>query len=142
MNLIEHSIKNLFSLVAALIISTAALTACGQQSPAIEVATVKIVVTESGFSPASITIAKNTKVEFANEGTEEHWPASSIHPTHQIYPEFDSRQPIAAKNSWSFTFDKEGIWRFHDHLYPEFTGVITVRACAHTFLQMVGQECV
>ena len=83
-------------------------------------------MSEDGFSPSTLNIKQGQTVKFINDGKEDHWPASNIHPTHLIYPEFDPKRPISPKESWSFTFNKIGIWRMHDHLYPEFTGTITV----------------
>src|SRR3990172_6989615 len=45
-----------------------------------------IEITSSGFTPSTLTISKGTTVTFINKDTEEHWPASAIHPTHQAYP--------------------------------------------------------
>ena len=57
---------------------------------------------------------------------ESFWPASNIHPTHMIYPEFDAKRPVASGKDWSFTFTKKGTWRYHDHLNPEATGTVVV----------------
>lgn len=79
------------------------------------------------FIPNEITIKKGQTVTFVNQGKENHWPASNIHPTHGIYPEFDPKEPIYPGLSWSFTFDKTGQFRFHDHLFPEIKGLVTVK---------------
>ncbi|OHB22891.1 MAG: hypothetical protein A2939_04175 [Parcubacteria group bacterium RIFCSPLOWO2_01_FULL_48_18] len=89
-------------------------------------ASVSIIITDNGYKPKTITIRKGTAVTFENRGITEYWPASNIHPTHEIYSEFDPRKPIPPGESWTFVFDKEGVWRFHDHLYPTFAGLITV----------------
>ena len=79
------------------------------------------------YSATEINIKKGQIIKFINEGSEEYWPASAIHPTHQIYPEFDSAGPIKSGESWSFEFNKIGSWRFHDHIqYPNITGVVNV----------------
>ncbi len=80
-----------------------------------------------GFFPQSLEIMQNTTVKFINNDTQDRWPASNIHPTHEIYPKFDSKKPIPAGQSWDFTFDKVGSWRFHDHLIPLFGGTIVVK---------------
>ncbi len=87
---------------------------------------VTIRMAENGFNPTSITINQNDTVIFINSGVQNHWPASNIHPSHAIYPEFDPKRGIAPGKSWSFKFNKPGSWRFHDHLYPQFSGVINV----------------
>jgi len=96
-------------------------------SPAIESETVVVVqMTNDGFNPSEVTIKQGETVEFENVGTNDHWPASAIHPTHEVYPEFDPKAGVAPGESWSFTFDKVGEWKFHDHLFLSFTGKITV----------------
>lgn len=90
------------------------------------VRTVTIVVDDNGFTPKEIDILKNTQVVFKIEGTRAHWPASDIHPTHGIYPEFDPQRALMPGEEWSFVFTKEGSWRMHDHLSPRMLGRITV----------------
>jgi plastocyanin len=79
------------------------------------------------FSPGSVTINAGDTVTFKNVGSNPHWPASAPHPTHTTYPEFDPKHEIAAGQSWSFTFDKVGTWRYHDHLNSGVVGVIIVK---------------
>ena len=81
----------------------------------------------SDFVPDEITVRAGSAVVFVNGGAEPFWPASNIHPTHEIYPEFDPGRPIGPGGNWSFDFDKAGVWRFHDHWYPKAGGTITVR---------------
>jgi len=84
-------------------------------------------IDESGFSPASITIKQGDAIDFQNTGKLPHWPASDIHPTHQIYPQFDPKQPVDPGKSWSFTFERAGVFRCHDHLNADHTCQITVQ---------------
>lgn len=84
-----------------------------------------ITITEEGFSSDPIKIAKGTRVIFVNKGTSPHWPASDFHPTHGIYPEFDPLKGINFGEEWSLVF-KPGKWHYHDHLYPNFTGIVEV----------------
>jgi plastocyanin len=88
--------------------------------------TLIIEIGDSGFKPGNITIDQGDTVIFINTGSYDHWPASNIHPTHSIYPEFDPKDSFAPGRNWSFKFTKAGSWRFHDHLYPQFTGTVTV----------------
>lgn len=83
-----------------------------------------IAVTEEGFHPPRLTIRVGETVTFRNDGRHDHWPASNIHPTHEVYPEFDAQKPIVPGQSWSFRFDRSGTWRFHDHLYPQAGGLV------------------
>jgi plastocyanin len=90
------------------------------------VETKTIVMKPNSFEPKNITVQKNTRVIFKNEDTQDRWPASALHPTHGIYPEFDPQAPVMSGKEWSFVFDKVGSWKYHDHLIPSLTGEITV----------------
>lgn len=83
-------------------------------------------MTKDGFSPATIAVSQNSAVTFTNEDAVPHWPASNIHPTHGIYPEFDPKEEVPPGMSWTFVFDKIGTWRFHDHLNPTWIGQVKV----------------
>ena len=90
--------------------------------------TITVHVDQFGFSPSELEINQGDRIFFENiDNTTGHWPASDIHPTHGIYPEFDSKKPIPPGQVWTFNFDKAGIWRFHDHLFPDHTGTIAVK---------------
>lgn len=99
------------------------------QTPQVLAATtsdVTIEISADGYKPKEVKIKKGTKVIFKNLGQDLHWPASNIHPTHTIYPEFDPQKPIKKGESWEFVFEKNGVWRYHDHLIPTLTGSVTV----------------
>lgn len=85
-----------------------------------------ITLTKDGFKPSELTIKKGTTIMFKNTTGNLYWPASNLHPSHLIYPEFDPQTPVAPTDTWSYTFEKVGEWKFHDHLSPYFTGTITV----------------
>ncbi len=83
-------------------------------------------MTENGFEPKTLTVTAGDEVLFINNDDTDHWPASNFHPTHTLYPEFDSKDGIAPGESWKIKFEKVGVWRMHDHLFPHLTGTITV----------------
>jgi plastocyanin len=78
------------------------------------------------FEPTTVTVKKGDKVCWANDDAEARWPASNIHPTHEIYSDFDPKTPVRSGESWCFVFAKPGIWKFHDHLFPELIGTVNV----------------
>ena len=84
-------------------------------------------ITSSGFIPKALTINSGNTVVFANKDSSSHWPASAVHPTHQLYPGFDARHGLAENEEYSFKFDKKGSWKYHDHLNPSLTGTIVVQ---------------
>lgn len=87
---------------------------------------VTIVRTDEGYEPKEVTIKKGDIVLFTNESSEYHWPASDLHPTHGIYPEFDPLMPIASGEEWKFKFEQGGVWKYHDHIRANKVGSITV----------------
>ena len=87
---------------------------------------VDVVLTETGFQPREITITRGTTVRFSTNVDRPFWPASDLHPSHDIYSAFDPKEPILANQTWQFTFDQVGSWDMHDHLHAYFTGTIRV----------------
>lgn len=93
-----------------------------------------VTYTDSGFSPASITVRAGDSVTFKNDSSQPFWPASNPHPVHTGYPTtggcigstFDACGPIAPGGSWSFTFGIKGAWGYHNHLNPGFDGTVVV----------------
>lgn len=97
--------------------------------------------TESGYSPSSIAIEAGETVTFVNNSSRAMWTASAVHPSHRIYSgtslsehcgssaentSFDACKGVQPGDSWSFTFDKIGSWKYHNHLSPSHTGTIVV----------------
>jgi plastocyanin len=87
---------------------------------------ISIVLTDNGYEPREVRIDKGTKITFSTTRNNKHWPASNLHPTHEIYSELDSKRPLEVSEQWSFIFNKKGVWGFHDHIRSYFTGVIYV----------------
>jgi plastocyanin len=94
-----------------------------------------VTYTDSGFSPASVTIAKGGVVMFKNNSSAPMRVASDPHPTHTNYPDkggcsgstFDSCNETAPGDSWVFVFDTAGNWGYHDHLNPKHKGIVIVQ---------------
>lgn len=74
----------------------------------------------------SLTIKVGDIVKFINNDSQPHWPASGVHPTHQICPGFDALHGLTTGESYSFTFKIAKTCPFHDHLNPSHTGQIIV----------------
>lgn len=88
--------------------------------------TIEVVLTSEGFSPAEVTLKAGDQIQFKTTTGKAFWPASDLHPTHGIYPEFDPQTGIRSDEVWHFQFLKSGRWKYHDHLSPQFKGVIVV----------------
>ncbi|MEK7090631.1 MAG: hypothetical protein AAB930_03530 [Patescibacteria group bacterium] len=82
--------------------------------------------TEGKFTPDPVKIKVGQTVTWKNTSDKFIWPASAIHPTHQIYPEFDPKKGVAPGEEWSFVFSKVGTWKYHDHLRTSVFGTINV----------------
>ncbi len=95
----------------------------------------EILFTDSGFSPSSMTVKAGDTVKFVNQSSEDFWPASAKHPTHDVYPVkggcmasiFDACKAILPGGNWGFKFDVVGSWNYHDHLHPIFFGKVNVQ---------------
>jgi plastocyanin len=87
----------------------------------------EIARTSAGWEPSTLTVDRGATVVFVNESVDETWPASDVHPTHELLDGFDARRGVTRGASWSFTFERSGRFGFHDHLAPETTGTVVVR---------------
>ncbi len=78
---------------------------------------------------------------FVNQSSGGMWVASAMHPSHALYSgttlsehcpdtanaSFDQCRSVASGNSFSFTFEKAGAWRYHNHVNPAQFGSVTVQ---------------
>ncbi len=87
---------------------------------------VSVVLTEQGFEPAYIRVHKGVVVTFSTTRSNQFWPASNPHPSHEIYDLFDPRRPLNSDESWTITLDRVGTWGYHDHIRSYYTGEIYV----------------
>ena len=83
--------------------------------------------TDDGFQPQRLEIYVGRQVVFVNRSGSQLWPASNIHPTHEILSELDAGRLLRADESWAFTFNNPGFWRYHNHADPQHGGLIVVR---------------
>lgn len=82
--------------------------------------------TNTGFEPTKLSVPVGTMVEFINQSDEEMWVASNMHPDHEILPTLDQFKGAGKGQNYMYTFDKKGVWPYHDHINPSLEGVITV----------------
>lgn len=93
-----------------------------------------ITYSDNGYEPKTITIKAGETVTFKNQSSLAMWPASAMHPTHRVYPTtggcigstFDACRGVPPGESWAFTFDIRGSWKYHNHLNPGNTGTVVV----------------
>lgn len=85
------------------------------------------------FTPRTLRVPAGTRVTFMNASPLERplYVASNPHPTHGDYPGLDARAinggafPEPGTHQ-SFTFDRRGVWGYHDHNFPEARGTVEV----------------
>jgi plastocyanin len=120
------------------ITTTSPTTLSATATPTTEVI---IKITANGFEPKEVEITKGKKVTWINEQPNPSWPASDVHPTHEVYPGssikkcgtpeqnkiFDACHGLKQGESWSFVFNEVGEWYYHDHLNPSWKGEIVVK---------------
>lgn len=96
--------------------------------------------TDSGYAPKELTVKVGDTVTWKNENSNGMWTASAMHPTHIIYggtsldehcpdmqnTSFDECKSAQPGESWSFTFDKKGTWRYHNHVQASDFGSVIV----------------
>ena len=88
---------------------------------------VTVTYTSTGFSPKDIEIAVGQTVRFVNQANANMWVASAVHPTHEVFPEFDQKEAVPSGGVYEFTFTKAGTWKYHNHVGASKTGTITVK---------------
>lgn len=84
-----------------------------------------IQISSLAFSPKSITIKVGESVTWINKDSQDHTVNSSPHPTHTDNP-FLNVGLIRPGEKKSLTFDKAGIYKYHDHLNPSLNGSVAV----------------
>jgi len=94
----------------------------------------QVKITAEGFLPRELEIKKGDTVVWTNTASKPSWPASAMHPTHDVYPEkggciasaFDACKGLAEGESFKFQFNQIGTWKYHDHLNTSVFGAVKV----------------
>lgn len=114
-------------------------TASAQPEPQGEVNSVTVRYTQSGFSPQQVDVQSGTTVMFVNETDRPMWVASDVHPSHTQYAGTSLREhcqsgagsetafdQCESGQRFSFTFEKSGEWRYHNHSIASQGGTVVV----------------
>lgn len=107
-------------------------------------APVTVTYTDTGFSPASVTVAEGQSVMWVNQSSGQMWVASDPHPSHTGYDgtsrtahcvagytgaaPFDECANGNSGESFTFTFTKSGSFGYHNHSDHGMTGTVIVTA--------------
>ena len=84
-----------------------------------------ITYTDSGFSPAQVSVKVGDTVTFKNDSTKNIQVNSAPHPAHTQFPELNIGS-IAAGESKSVKLITVGTKKYHNHLSPGQNGTIVV----------------
>lgn len=84
-----------------------------------------VVLTNGGFSPENLLIKKGETVIWINESDKTATVNSDLHPSHLKYPPLNLGT-FAIGEGLSLVFDEVGVFTYHNHLHPDYTGEITV----------------
>lgn len=91
-----------------------------------------IYYTNQGFRPNVASVKLNSMVIFKNNSSESFQPVSDVGQvgvksgTCVDYTQAGSCKPVPPGSMWSATFNKAGIWGYHDQLKPSATMTITM----------------
>ena len=113
-------------LLVAACSQSSARPSSSQPPQGFDTSTPVVIFTDEGFVPKRLDVDQGQLVRFRNQSDKRMWIASNIHPTHQIYPELDAKEPIPPGGDWFFTFAEVGFWRYHNHMASEKAGIVVV----------------
>ena len=82
--------------------------------------------TDSGFSPATLTVAVGAAVTIQNDSDRTVDFSSDPHPTHTLYP-FLNAGDIEPGGSATVTIPRAGSFGYHNHLDPSMKGTIVAQ---------------
>jgi plastocyanin len=80
-----------------------------------------VTIDNFAFGPAAITVAAGTKVTWTNRDDEPHTVTSADD------PKLFKSAALDTGDSFSFTFDKPGTYRYFCSIHPHMTGTVVVK---------------
>ena len=86
-----------------------------------------VLYTNEGFSPEIAEINQGDTIEFTNRSDYPMWVATNSHPAHDILSTFDQFTTSGFDESWQYTFDQKGEWKYHDHVNANTEGLVIVK---------------
>lgn len=149
--MIVKILKHPFLYIIVFFIIVSGVTVFGRYSPSLDIGGINneprlfsVELKDDGFYPAELTIKVGDSITFSTVSGEDFWPASDPHPTHEFLGGFDPGRIISSDESWTYTFNQSGTWRYHDHLNVSFRGKVTVSKQSEGFFtrdNSLKEEC-
>lgn len=91
-------------------------------TPSLSPRSVTVNYTDTGFSPASITLKVNTSVTFVNKSTRTMWIESSK----GVLSELNQGKSVGNNGTYIYTFSKVGTWKYINRMASTDTGIVIV----------------
>lgn len=85
-----------------------------------------VTLSQTGFSPATITVKAGTKVTWTNKSGIDATVSSDPHPAHTDYPPLNLGK-FSDGATHSLTFDKPGTYGYHNHFNASEKGTVVVQ---------------
>ena len=80
-----------------------------------------VVIDDFRFGPAVLTVPVGTKVTWTNDDSDPHTVTS------EAAPKLLKSPPLDTGDSFAFTFDKPGTYRYFCSIHPHMQGVVVVQ---------------
>jgi plastocyanin len=84
-------------------------------------AATQVIIDDFRFGPAALTVPVGTKVVWTNDDSDPHTVTSEADPKLLKSP------PLDTGDSFAFTFDKPGTYRYFCSIHPHMQGIIVVQ---------------
>jgi plastocyanin len=78
-----------------------------------------VTITDTGFHPAQVNVGADDTVVWTNDGQQRHTVTEKAG--------LFSSKPLAPGQTFSFTFNKTGVFSYHDAEHPGLTGKVDVQ---------------
>lgn len=85
-----------------------------------------ISIKDSGYIPGDATVNKGTTVTWVNEGSKLHTVSSNPYKENTELPSLVS-DPIKPQDTYSYTFNDAGTFKYHDELDPKINAQVVVQ---------------
>lgn len=97
---------------------------------------VEVTHTTDGFSPETVEVSVGDTVRWKSD-TDNMWVATDVHPSHTVYsgtslgdhcPDTDGNDfdQCETSNTYTFTFEQAGEWKYHNHVQSSQAGTVIV----------------
>lgn len=97
-------------------------------APAADVsgAVVLVAIEDGQFVPAVAKVKKGDTVLWKNADDGAHWIVASIISGREALTGLNAGSAVPPGGEYRFAFERRGMWKYHDKLHPEMTGVVDV----------------